>query len=181
MPQACHQIKNDVAGHSDDRVARSAGQYGLDGERSSFARPSRGRHAAGSIRDLDSGKPGLRPKRRQSERFVLVLVVWSAMTTISCNMTINIIPRHRDPGGKLAEAELHFVDGPLVGMKLIGFTVWQHRDSGKRYVTFPARHLALDGHRTTSDLFLPITDAKARDAVRDLILGEYQRVATTVV
>lgn len=29
-----------------------------------------------------------------------------------------------NPPGKLAEAELHFTEGVLDGLKLIGFTVW---------------------------------------------------------
>ena len=32
-----------------------------------------------------------------------------------------------NPPGKLAEAELHFTDGPLVGLKLIGFAIWETR------------------------------------------------------
>lgn len=66
-------------------------------------------------------------------------------------------------------------------MKLIGFAVWEHRDSRKRTVTFPAKQHAINGERKTTDLFVPIADAEARDAVRDLILAEYFRVETTVV
>jgi hypothetical protein len=29
------------------------------------------------------------------------------------------------PAGKLADAEVHFTDGPMHGLKLIGFTVWE--------------------------------------------------------
>ena len=40
-------------------------------------------------------------------------------------MIVKIIPNESgNPPGKLAEAELHFVDGPLDGLKLIGFGVW---------------------------------------------------------
>jgi len=31
------------------------------------------------------------------------------------------------PAGKLADAELHFTDGPLAGLKLVGFGVWERR------------------------------------------------------
>ena len=41
--------------------------------------------------------------------------------------------------GKLAEAELHFTEGVLDGLKLIGFTVWERRTGNGRNVTFPAR------------------------------------------
>jgi hypothetical protein len=43
------------------------------------------------------------------------------------------------PPGKLADAELHFHDGPLAGLKLIGFAVWERRTGSGRNVTFPAR------------------------------------------
>ena len=46
------------------------------------------------------------------------------------------------PAGKLADAELHFSGGPLDGLKLIGFGVWERRNGG-RNVTFPARQYKL--------------------------------------
>jgi hypothetical protein len=43
-------------------------------------------------------------------------------------MTVRITPNEKgNPPGKLADAELHFSDGPLNGLKLIGFTVWERR------------------------------------------------------
>jgi hypothetical protein len=37
-------------------------------------------------------------------------------------MQIQIVPNDKgNPPGKLADAELHFTDGPLAGLKLIGF------------------------------------------------------------
>lgn len=39
-------------------------------------------------------------------------------------LTIRIAPNgNGNPPGRLAEAELHFTDGPLAGLKLIGFTI----------------------------------------------------------
>ncbi len=93
----------------------------------------------------------------------------------------SIIPYPRGERPKLADAELHFTDGPVAGMKLTGFAVWEHRDSGKRNVTFPAKQHAINGERKTTDFFVPIGASHARDAVRDLILAEYRRVETTVV
>jgi hypothetical protein len=46
-----------------------------------------------------------------------------------------------NPPGKLADAELHFTEGVLEGLKLIGFTVWERRTGGGRNVTLPTRHL----------------------------------------
>ena len=57
-------------------------------------------------------------------------------------MTIKITPNDRgNPPGKLADAELHFTEGPLDGLKLIGFSIWESRRGGSagRNVTFPAR------------------------------------------
>ena len=37
-------------------------------------------------------------------------------------MTVKITPNDKgNPPGKLADAELHFTEGPLEGLKLIGF------------------------------------------------------------
>ena len=43
-------------------------------------------------------------------------------------MTIKILPNDKgNPPGKLADAEVHFTDGPLEGLRLIGFAVWESR------------------------------------------------------
>ncbi len=53
-------------------------------------------------------------------------------------MTIKITPNDKgNPPGKLADAELHFTEGPLEGLKLIGFAVWERRGGNGRNVTFP--------------------------------------------
>lgn len=50
-------------------------------------------------------------------------------------MTVKIIPNDQDnPPGKLADAELQFTEGPLEGLKLIGFGVWERRGGGERDV-----------------------------------------------
>ena len=58
-------------------------------------------------------------------------------------MEITIIPNENTnaPAGKLADAELHFTDGALEGLKLIGFAIWESRggSGGRLNVTFPAR------------------------------------------
>ena len=58
-------------------------------------------------------------------------------------VSVKIIPNEQgSPAGKLADAEVVFEAeaGPLSGMKLIGFAVWERRDGG-RNVTFPARQV----------------------------------------
>jgi hypothetical protein len=76
--------------------------------------------------------------------------------------------------GKLAEAELHFTEGILDGLKLIGFTIWERRTGNGRNVTFPARSYSVNGERRTFALLRPIAgDAAAQERVRELILEAY--------
>lgn len=77
-----------------------------------------------------------------------------------------------NPVGKLADAELHFMGGPLAGLKLAGFAIWERRNGG-RNVTFPARQYSVNGERRSFALLRPITDTAANDALRDLILTAY--------
>ncbi|MGH7655971.1 MAG: hypothetical protein ACREN6_15045 [Gemmatimonadaceae bacterium] len=90
-------------------------------------------------------------------------------------MTIKITPNdHGTPAGKLADAELHFTDGPLAGLKLIGFSVWElRRTPGARNVTFPARQYSVNGERRSFALLRPIVDTSAQTNVRELILEAY--------
>jgi hypothetical protein len=63
-------------------------------------------------------------------------------------MVVKIIPNEkRQPAGKLADAELHFGEGELEGLKLIGFSIWERREGGGRNVTFPARQYIVNGER----------------------------------
>jgi hypothetical protein len=76
--------------------------------------------------------------------------------------------------GKLAEAELHFVEGALDGLKLVGFTVWERRTGGGRNVTFPARAYSVNGERRSFALLRPAAgDATAQERLRELILAAY--------
>jgi hypothetical protein len=82
------------------------------------------------------------------------------------------------PPGKLADAELIFEagSGPLSGLRLIGFAVWERRDGGKN-VTFPARQYSVNGERRSFALRRPANgDAGTPDGVRDLILDAYSRL-----
>jgi len=78
-----------------------------------------------------------------------------------------------NPPGKLADAELHFADGPLRGLKLIGFGIWERRTGSGRNVTFPARQYSVNGERRSFSLLRPIDDATAQETVRELILQAY--------
>jgi hypothetical protein len=88
---------------------------------------------------------------------------------------VKIIQNEKNPlPGKLAEAELHFTEGILDGLKLIGFTVWERRSGNGRNVTFPARQYTVGGERRSFALLRPATgDPASQDRLRELILQAY--------
>jgi hypothetical protein len=89
-------------------------------------------------------------------------------------VTVKIVPNDKgNPPGKLADAELHFQAGPLEGLKLIGFAVWERRSGNGRNVTFPARQYSVNGERRSFSLLRPVADATAQDKIRDAILQAY--------
>ncbi len=89
-------------------------------------------------------------------------------------MVVKIVPYEKgNPPGKLADAELHFTEGVLEGLKLIGFSVWERRSGPGRNVTFPARQYSVNGERRSFALLRPIVDATSQDRLRDLILQAY--------
>ena len=94
-------------------------------------------------------------------------------------MSVRIVPNTTsNPPGKLADAEVIFEAeaGPLTGLKLIGFAVWERR-AGGRNVTFPARQYSVNGERRTFALLRPANgDASAQEAIREAILDAYSRV-----
>ena len=92
-------------------------------------------------------------------------------------MTVKIAMNDKgNPPGKLADAELHFSEGPLEGLKLIGFGIWERRGTGGsgRNVTFPARQYSVNGERRSFALLRPILDSTAQNRIRELILQAFQ-------
>jgi hypothetical protein len=90
-------------------------------------------------------------------------------------MTVKITPNDKGtPPGKLADAEVHFTEGPLDGLKLIGFAIWERRGGPGRNVTFPARSYSVNGERRTFALLRPIADSTGQDKLREIILVAYQ-------
>ena len=89
-------------------------------------------------------------------------------------MTVKIQPNDKgNPVGKLADAELHFTAGPLEGLKMIGFGIWETRGGARRNVTFPARQYAVNGERRSFALLRPIVDTAAQERIRELVLEAY--------
>src|SRR5438132_14013311 len=90
------------------------------------------------------------------------------------SMTVKINPNDKgNPPGKLADAELHFTGGPLEGLKLIGFSVWERRGGSGRNVTFPARQYSINGERRSFALLRSIANTAAQDRIRELVLEAY--------
>ena len=90
------------------------------------------------------------------------------------SIVVKISPNDRgNPAGKLADAELHFIDGELEGLKLIGFSIWERRGGNGRNVTFPARQYAVNGERRSFALLRPIVDNTAQERVRELVLEAF--------
>ena len=90
------------------------------------------------------------------------------------NIEVKILRNERPtPVGKLADAEIHFFDGDLAGLKLVGFAVWDRRDGPGRHVTFPARQFIVHGDKRNFALLRATNDPNAQDHVRELILRAY--------
>jgi hypothetical protein len=90
-------------------------------------------------------------------------------------MVVKITPNDRgNPPGKLADAELHFTEGVLEGLKLVGFSIWERRSGSGRNVTFPARQYSVNGERRSWSLLRPIGEVSAQERVREAILHAYQ-------
>jgi hypothetical protein len=89
-------------------------------------------------------------------------------------MTVKIVPNDSgSPPGKLADAELHFGDGPLAGFRLLGFGIWERRGGHGRNVTLPARQYTVNGERRSFALLRPMADTSEPDRIRQLVLDAY--------
>jgi hypothetical protein len=101
--------------------------------------------------------------------------IWKACGLETTTMEIKIMPNAKGaPNGKLADAELHFTEGEMAGMRLLGFAVWNQRNGPGRNVTFPARTYSVNGERRSFSLLRPVNDtAGGQNRVRDLVLQAY--------
>lgn len=89
-------------------------------------------------------------------------------------MVVKILPNEKgSPTGKLADAEVHFTDGEMEGLKLLGFAVWERRQGPGRNVTFPSRTYSVNGERRSFALLRPAVDGNSQSRVRDLVLQAY--------
>lgn len=53
-------------------------------------------------------------------------------------MRVQFVEKMNGPERMVCDAEILFDDGPLAGMKLVGFAIWRGAE-GDMYVTFPSR------------------------------------------
>lgn len=94
-------------------------------------------------------------------------------------MQVAFVPRDNAPERLLCEAEIVFEahDGPLAGMKLVGFSLWKGAD-GEIYVTFPSRAFGMSTERRFFDYLRPAdgieTPHRGRE-VKQWILDEYRK------
>ena len=90
-------------------------------------------------------------------------------------MVIKILPHDKNaPTGKLADAEVHFNESALDGLRLLGFAVWERKNGPGRNVTFPARAYSVNGERRNFALLRPVgSDNAAQNAIRELVLQAY--------
>ena len=94
-------------------------------------------------------------------------------------VSVKIIPNETgNLAGKLADAEVIFESqaGPLSGLKLIDFAIWERRNGG-RNVTFPARQYSVNGERRSFALLRPADgeQTSAQEPIREAILEAYTR------
>lgn len=90
-------------------------------------------------------------------------------------MRVQFVERESGPERLVCEAEVVFdAEGPLAGMKLVGFSLWRGPD-GDVYVTFPSRAFGAGSDRKYFD-YLRSAEGTLQDArrVKGWILAEYQ-------
>jgi hypothetical protein len=93
-------------------------------------------------------------------------------------MRVQFVDKNNGPERLVCEAEVLFDDeGPLLGMKLVGFSLWRSPE-GEMYVTFPSRAFGVGGERKFFD-YLRSSEGQAQDAkrVKGWILDAYHKTA----
>ena len=95
-------------------------------------------------------------------------------------MRVHFILNHGGtPESKLADVEIHFNEGPLDKLKLVGCSVWRARKGEDVTILVPSRSYATAGGVRYYEL-LRQSDDKEKAAVKvfkDYIRGEYLRIS----
>ena len=91
------------------------------------------------------------------------------------------------PASKLADVEIHFEEGLLAGLKLVGCSVWRSKKGEAPTVLVPSRSYATAGGVRYYELMRPSDDAEAPDErkavkrFKEYIRDEYKKIATLPV
>ena len=91
------------------------------------------------------------------------------------SVQVQFVEKVNGPERLVCDAEILFDEGPLTGMKLVGFSVWRGAE-GDVYVTFPSRAFGTATDRKYFD-YLRSVDASAETVkqVKAWILDEYRK------
>jgi hypothetical protein len=91
-------------------------------------------------------------------------------------MQVHFVARMNGPERLVTEAEIHFEEGPLSGIRLVGFSLWRGAD-GEVFVTFPSRAFGAGSERKFFD-YLRAIDGSTSEPIKQLkacILDEYRK------
>jgi hypothetical protein len=100
----------------------------------------------------------------------------SPVTSVrDASVSVVFVYRPNSPRRLVCEAEVVFSDGPLGGMKLVGFSLWRSPE-GEVYVTFPSRAVGASTDRRFFD-YLRSVEGNGADAkrVKAWIVDAYRR------
>jgi hypothetical protein len=105
---------------------------------------------------------------------------------LSIDITLN---RTGNPPGKLADATLYFTQGPLAGLCVLGFGIWERREKPNEInVTMPSRQFMAKGERRSFNLVRidhdhdpAAEDTKVYYAPLDALRRRFVRAYTDVV
>jgi len=73
-------------------------------------------------------------------------------------MKIEFVARENGPERSVSEAEIHFEEPGLAGLRLVGFSLWQAPE-GEVFVTFPSRAFGAGGERRYFDYLRSVDGA----------------------
>src|SRR2546427_9909649 len=90
-------------------------------------------------------------------------------------MRVQFVERESRPERLVCEAEIHFEEGQLADMRLVGFSLWRS-PAGEVFVTFPSRALGVGSERRYFDYPPPAEgDAATVQPVEAWIPDEYPK------
>jgi len=88
-------------------------------------------------------------------------------------MRVVFVERENNPERLVCEAEVHFEEQDLVGLKLVGFCLWKDAE-GEVYVTFPSRAFGAGCERRYFDYIRGAEDVSATRGLKVKILEAFK-------